>query len=157
MGLNSILNEIFAGIKPYQQDLERINDAIRVSAAQDHLVLREQWTAKILQLYQIQQISHGIMLVGAAATGKTRAWRTLLRAMEHLDGVESISYLVDPKAISKEHLYGTLDVTTREWTDGLFTSILRRVLDDNRGESGKRHFIVFDGDVDPEWVENLNR
>ena len=25
-----------------------------------------------------------------------------------------------------------------------------------RGESGKNHWIVFDGDVDPEWVENLN-
>jgi dynein heavy chain 1 len=120
-------------------------------------VLRGQWTAKILQLYQIQQISHGIMLVGGAATGKTQAWRTLLKAMERLDGVESVSYLIDPKAISKEHLYGTLDVTTREWTDGLFTSIIRRIIDDNRGESGKRHFIVFDGDVDPEWVENLNR
>lgn len=97
------------------------------------------------------------MLVGGAATGKTQAWRTLLKAMEHLDGVESVSYLIDPKAIPKEHLYGTLDMTTREWTDGLFTSIIRRIVDDNRGESGKRHFIVFDGDVDPEWVENLNR
>ena len=25
-----------------------------------------------------------------------------------------------------------------------------------RGEIGKRQWIVFDGDVDPEWVENLN-
>ncbi|KAF5378700.1 hypothetical protein D9757_010781 [Collybiopsis confluens] len=30
------------------------------------------------------------------------------------------------------------------------------IVDDARGESGKRHWIIFDGDVDPEWVENLN-
>ena len=53
-------------------------------------------------------------------------------------------------------MYGTLDPTTREWNDGLFTHILRKIVDDVRGESGKRHWIIFDGDVDPEWVENLN-
>lgn len=97
------------------------------------------------------------MLVGGTATGKTRAWQVMLQAMDHLDGKESVSYLIEPKAISKDSLYGTLDVTTREWTDGLFTSILRKILEDARGESSKRHFIVFDGDVDPEWIENLNR
>lgn len=81
----------------------------------------------------------------------------MLQAMDHLDGKESVAYLIEPKAISKDSLYGTLDVTTREWTDGLFTSILRKILEDARGESSKRHFIVFDGDVDPEWIENLNR
>lgn len=30
------------------------------------------------------------------------------------------------QSISKEALYGTLDPNTREWTDGLFTHILRK-------------------------------
>ena len=58
--------------------------------------------------------------------------------------------------MSKEALYGSLDSTTREWTDGLFTGILRKIVDNLRGEDSKRHWIVFDGDVDPDWVENLN-
>lgn len=53
-------------------------------------------------------------------------------------------------------MYGTLDPNTREWTDGLFTSILRQVIDNVRGELGRRHWVIFDGDVDPNWVENLN-
>ena len=112
---------------------------------------------KILQLYQIQKIQHGLMMVGPSGSGKTNAWRVLLTALERLDGIEGVAYVIDPKAMHKDALYGTLDPTTREWNDGLFTHVLRKIVDDVRGESGKRHWIIFDGDVDPEWVENLNR
>lgn len=117
----------------------------------------EKWIAKILQLYQIQKIQHGLMMVGSSGSGKTNAWKVLLSALERFDGTEGVAYVIDPKAIHKDALYGTLDPTTREWNDGLFTHILRKIVDDVRGESAKRHWIIFDGDVDPEWVENLNR
>lgn len=35
-------------------------------------------------------------------------------------------------------------------------SFQTRIIDNVRGELQKRQWIVFDGDVDPEWVENLN-
>ncbi len=38
----------------------------------------------------------------------------------------------------------------------MFTSVLRKIIENIRGESSKRHWIIFDGDVDPEWAENLN-
>jgi dynein heavy chain 1 len=59
--------------------------------------------------------------------------------------------------VYKDALYGMLDPTTREWNDGLFTHILRKIVGDVRDESSMRHWIIFDGDVDLEWVENLNR
>ncbi len=48
------------------------------------------------------------MMVGPSGSGKSTAWRVLLEAMTAIDGIKGESYVIDPKAISKEHLYGTL-------------------------------------------------
>ncbi|KAI5289468.1 hypothetical protein KEM54_003805 [Ascosphaera aggregata] len=135
---------------------EKLTEAIRAIAKDNHYVPSDTWISKIIQLYQIQSIHHGVMMVGKSGTGKSSAWKTLLEAMQRVEGVEGISHKIDSKVMSKEALYGSLDNTTREWTDGLFTGILRKIVDNLRGEDSKRHWIVFDGDVDPEWVENLN-
>lgn len=154
--LKSLLSDVFPGVEYKPVNLEVLRGHIEAVCAERHLVEGGLWTDKVLQLYQIQKISHGLMLVGPSGTGKTQAWQVLLAALERLEGQEGVSYVIDPKAVSKESLYGTLDPTTREWNDGLFTQVLRKIIDNVRGESAKRHWIVFDGDVDPEWVENLN-
>ncbi|PFH54718.1 hypothetical protein AMATHDRAFT_72478 [Amanita thiersii Skay4041] len=154
--LTSLLADVFPGVDYLPVDLEALRGQILKVCSERRLVPGERWIAKILQLYQIQKIQHGLMMVGPSGTGKTNAWQVLLAALERLDGTEGVSYVIDPKAMHKDALYGTLDPTTREWNDGLFTHVLRKIVDDVRGESGKRHWIIFDGDVDPEWVENLN-
>ncbi|KAI0047641.1 dynein heavy chain protein 1 [Auriscalpium vulgare] len=154
--LTSLLADVFPGTEYIPVDLGPLREHIGKVCQERNLGQGEKWVAKILQLYQIQKIQHGLMMVGSSGTGKTNAWQVLLAALERLDGVEGISYVIDPKAMHKDALYGTLDPTTREWNDGLFTHVLRKIVDDVRGESGKRHWIIFDGDVDPEWVENLN-
>ncbi len=96
------------------------------------------------------------MMVGPSGCGKTKAWQVLINALERTDKIKGESYVIDPKAITKDELYGRLDNTTLEWTDGVFTGVLRKITENQRGESSKRHWIIFDGDVDPEWAENLN-
>ncbi|KAI0242051.1 dynein heavy chain [Massospora cicadina] len=154
--LRSLMSDVFPGVEYAPVDLGQLKEAILNVCQERNLVGEPIWMEKIIQLYQIQNLHHGLMMVGPSGSGKSVAWRTLLAALERVDGVEGVSYVIDPKALSKEALYGSLDPTTREWTDGLFTHILRRILDNVRGESGRRHWIIFDGDVDPEWVENLN-
>lgn len=151
------MSDVFPGVDYVASDLDKLKEHIAAVAAERHLVVGDVWCQKVVQLYQIQNIQHGLMMVGPSATGKSQAWRVLLAALARLEGREGVSYVIDPKAISKDALYGTLDSTTREWNDGLFTHILRKIVDNVRGEDAKRHWIIFDGDVDPEWVENLNR
>jgi len=127
-----------------------------VCGSQDTQDSENAWIEKVLQLYQISNLNHGLMMVGPSGSGKSSAWKVLLKALERYEGIEGVAHVIDPKAISKEALYGTLDPNTREWNDGLFTHILRKIIDNIRGEINKRQWIIFDGDVDPEWVENLN-
>lgn len=154
--LKAIQEDSFPGVEYVPAPLEELQQAIRDTAAESNLVVSDSWMDKILQLYQIQALHHGVMMVGSSGSGKSAAWKTLLSALQRVEGVEGVCHVIDPKVMSKENLYGNLDSTTREWTDGLFTSILRKIVDNLRGEDSKRHWIVFDGDVDPEWVENLN-
>jgi dynein heavy chain 1 len=148
---------VFPGVDYVPNELASLLQHVKAICSEQRLVASDKWISKILQLYQIQKIQHGVMMVGPSGSGKSSAWKVLLAALERWEGTEGVSHVIDPKAMHKDALYGTLDSTTREWNDGLFTHILRRIIDNVRGESSKRHWIVFDGDVDPEWVENLNR
>lgn len=42
------------------------------------------------------------------------------------------------------------------WTDGIFKHIIRKINENSRVEANMRNWLILDGDVDPEWVENLN-
>lgn len=151
-----LLQGVFPGadLVPIEELL--LEEEIRRLCQLRYLECRPAWLEKVLQLYQIQRLNHGVMLVGPVGTGKSEVWRALLDAMEHLDGIKGHSYVLDAKSVPKEQLYGRLDATTLEWTDGVFTALLRKILNSPHGGNNRRHWIVFDGDVDPEWAENLN-
>ena len=160
--LFSLLSDVFPGVDYQRSQMESLKKEIMKICAEEQLICGEgeeegaAWMDKVLQLYQITNLHHGLMMVGPSGSGKSTAWRVLLKALERLEGKEGVSHVIDPKALSKEDLYGVLDPNTREWTDGLFTHILRKIIDNVRGELDKRQWIIFDGDVDPVWIENLN-
>jgi dynein heavy chain 1 len=161
--LTSLLSDVFPGIKYVGAEMAELKQQLKRVCKEEHLVYGENnlddgaaWVAKVLQVYQISCIHHGLMMVGPSGSGKSTAWRTLMKALDRMEGQEGVCHVIDPKAITKEDLYGVLDPNTREWTDGLFTRILRKIIDNVRGELSKRQWIIFDGDVDPDWVESIN-
>ena len=153
---NSLLSGVFPDCKIEEVREDALKNKIIELCQLRNLNPENKFIDKILQLYSIQKMHHGVMMVGQSGTGKSAAWKILLEALTALDNIKGESYIIDPKAVNKENLYGKLDQTTLDWTDGVFTGTLRKILDNQRGESGKRHWIIFDGDVDPEWAENLN-
>jgi len=153
---SSLLKAVFPGSDVQSLDDTMLRAALQKVCARKNLVMGTDWVEKVLQLHEVLSFRHGAILVGPSGCGKTTSWRCLNEAIDVMGGVKGETYVIDPKAVEKEALYGKLDPTTMEWTDGSVTSTLRSIIANQRGESGKRHWILFDGDVDPEWAENLN-
>lgn len=152
----ALLSEHFKGI-PYESNISQaFAKEVEKFCIDRGLQCTPALAEKAWQVAQIQESHHGIMLVGKSGSGKTTAYSGALAALSQVENRGSDVVIIDSKIISKEKLFGSLDLVTREWEDGLFTKTLRGVIANLRGEQGKRTWIVFDGDIDPEWAENFN-
>ena len=104
---------------------------------------------KLAQLQKVSESRSGTVLLGPTLTGKT----SLIRALCATDQFQ-IAQLF-PKALEGKRLFGTLDLVTLDWTEGVVTRLWRRALTRNATHQ-ERTAILFDGPVDPVWIENLN-
>ena len=95
------------------------------------------------------------MVVGPTGGGKTVVIQALCDAQTLL-GKPTKLYVMNPKACTVIELYGVLDHATRDWTDGLLSNIFREVNKPLDSEKDERKYILFDGDVDALWIENMN-
>jgi dynein heavy chain len=60
---------------------------------------------------------------------------------------------LNPKTMPTEELYGHISLASREWKDGLLSSILR---DLGQIPDEKPKWMVLDGDLDANWIESMN-
>jgi dynein heavy chain, axonemal len=97
------------------------------------------------------------MVVGPTGGGKSVIINTLAHALEMGDGIKTQRDTLNAKSITLKELYGVLDPDSRDWTDGLLSKTYRNanqppLPDDDE----KRNWLLFDGDVDAIWIENMN-
>nr|XP_049704637.1 dynein beta chain, ciliary-like [Helicoverpa armigera] len=107
---------------------------------------------KMVQLVELFAVRHSVFIVGFAGTGKSMVWQCLNRTYFMLKQKPFYNDL-DPKAVTNDELFGIINPATREWKDGLFSTIMRDMA--NMPGDGPK-WIVLDGDIDPMWIESLN-
>ncbi|RMC00001.1 hypothetical protein DUI87_23409 [Hirundo rustica rustica] len=159
---NGIVSDLFPNIKESPVDYGILEEAIRKSCIQANLKDVDGFVTKCIQLYETTVVRHGLMLVGPTGSGKTKSYEVLAAAMTSLKGqpaasggnYEAVRYFVlNPKSITMGQLYGEFNLLTHEWTDGIFSTLIRR---GTVAADSNKKWYMFDGPVDALWIENMN-
>jgi dynein heavy chain, axonemal len=78
--------------------------------------------------------------------------KTLAKAQNLFSEKTTLNFL-NPKSVTRDELYGSINVATREWMDGLISQIFRDLAN---CFTVKHEYIILDGDIDAEWIESMN-
>lgn len=60
---------------------------------------------------------------------------------------------MNPKSVTIDDFFGRIDFESSVWSEGIFTKEFREFSEDT---SRAKKWILLDGPIDFEWVENLN-
>ena len=155
----NIAMDIFPGVSVDKPEYEIVNEATAEVCKKMNLECSEYFLSKVQEMFEMISLNDGIMLVGEAFSGKTTLYKVLaqvLQAMPTQGGEKEEStvhkIIVNPKAMTIDQMYGYFD-ENNEWNDGILATTYRNFSNMSPTEW---KWLVFDGPVDPEWIENLN-
>ncbi|KAL9651290.1 hypothetical protein ABK040_001243 [Willaertia magna] len=152
-----LLNDLFVNIAYERVTYPKLYKAVEESLHEREYKLLEDGSQidKVIQLYETLETRHSVMVVGETQGGKTVAINALYHSLRKAFGYATKMQIINPKAQPIPELYGVLDKDTREWTYGLL-SLYFKELNTPSEKGEERRYLIFDGDVDAVWVENMN-
>ncbi|OHS96678.1 Dynein heavy chain family protein [Tritrichomonas foetus] len=147
----NLLGDVFTGVQvDSAADQDIINAVIR-NAKADGLDPYQKWLDKVNQLFETTEVRHGIMVLGHSGTGKTACITTIIKALSDERGPHKL-LTMNPKAITSSQMFGILDPSSNDWTDGIFSALWRIACK----KTNEHVWLGLDGPVDAIWIENLN-
>ncbi|XP_035799351.2 dynein axonemal heavy chain 11 [Amphiprion ocellaris] len=147
-----LLGDLFPGLEVERQRDCEFEKAIRKTTLELRLQPEETFILKVVQLEELMAVRHSVFVVGNAGSGKSQILRVLHKTYVNLKR-KPVWNDLNPKAIDRDELFGFIHPATREWKDGLLSSLMREQA--NISHLGPK-WIVLDGDIDPMWIESLN-
>jgi dynein heavy chain len=156
-----IIFDLFPGRKRPDLDYGAMLSVMKQVIKEQGLQAVSFFVTKVIQLYEMIVVRHGLMIVGPTGGGKSCNLHvletTLGRLKEH--NVKGFAYekvkiyQLNPKSITMGQMYGEFDKQTYEWRDGIMSTMYRAAASSSLLE---RKWIMFNGPVDAIWIENMN-
>ncbi|TMS10512.1 Dynein heavy chain 11, axonemal [Larimichthys crocea] len=147
-----LLGDLFPGLEVERERDCEFEKAVRKTTVELRLQPEEAFILKVVQLEELMAVRHSVFVLGNAGTGKSQILRVLHKTYVNLKR-KPVWNDLNPKAVDRDELFGFIHPATREWKDGLFSSVMREQA--NISHTGPK-WIVLDGDIDPMWIESLN-
>eukprot|EP00095_Tigriopus_kingsejongensis_P002576 maker-scaffold274_size229011-snap-gene-1.23 protein:Tk02576 transcript:maker-scaffold274_size229011-snap-gene-1.23-mRNA-1 annotation:"hypothetical protein LOTGIDRAFT_210054" len=155
----SIMQDLFADVRAPDLDRSLLINTVESKCREFQLQPTPWFIGKVLQLYEMVLVRHGIMIIGEPMSCKSKTYHILAEALTELASApgstefKTAYKIINPKSVTMNQLYGIFDASTHEWTDGVLGRIYREMA---TATTEERKWLVFDGPVDSVWIENLN-
>ncbi|XP_061675536.1 dynein axonemal heavy chain 11 isoform X2 [Syngnathoides biaculeatus] len=147
-----LLRDLFPGLEVERERDWDFENEVKNTTVSLHLQPEEAFILKVMQLVELMAVRHSVFVVGNAGTGKSSILKVLYKTYLNLKR-KPVWNDLNPKAVVRDELFGFIHPATREWKDGLLSSLMREQA--NMSHLGPK-WIVLDGDIDPMWIESLN-
>ncbi|KAJ3608227.1 hypothetical protein NHX12_025277, partial [Muraenolepis orangiensis] len=147
-----LIGDLFPALDvPRKRDVD-FERSVRDAVLDLKLQAEDNFVLKVVQLEELLAVRHSVFVMGEAGSGKSQVMRSLQRTYHNMSR-RPVWADLNPKAVTNDELFGVIHPASREWRDGLFSSIMRELA--NISHSGPK-WLVLDGDIDPMWIESLN-